>query len=89
MSPCVLSDDYSFSTCVENKIISEVGCKPYWIKDSGSGNMPTCTKLSQYHTFWIKYNELNMMHGMELIEKTGCFKPCHYMEYKVQMIVKL
>ena len=82
-SPCTSAPEYNFSDCIENKIFVELGCRPFWI--SNTGDKPFCQHPSKYMDYLLKTYRAVLMNDEELIEEFGCLKPCTYMEYKVNI----
>ena len=84
-TPCVDSLDYNFQNCVYAKMISKVGCRPYWM-DYFQTDLKNCTEASDLDLFIEYMEELNSIStDEELLEKYNCIKPCIYMEYKVHI----
>ena len=82
-SPCEESLDYNFQNCIYTKMISNIGCKPYWM-DHIQTDKENCSEASQLDMFLEYLGDLNTMSTEEeLTEKYNCLKPCIYMEYKV------
>ena len=82
-----MSTQYSFSDCLEKKIMFQVGCQPFWIKTTGN-ELPICTSISQYHKYFDKYAVFQDIDEIQLMDKSGCAKPCQYMEYKASIFQK-
>ena len=81
-SPCEESLDYNFQNCIYTKLISSVGCKPYWMDIQT--DKENCSEASQLDKFLEYLGDLNTISTEEeLTEKYNCLKPCIYMEYKV------
>ena len=86
-SPCLESRHYSYSSCLNRKIVQHVGCQSFWTNFSG---IPFCSDLSQYFRYLEEYNNIVSLEKNKLLTKTGCLRPCQYMEYTVsQVTVKL
>ena len=82
-SPCEESTDYNFQNCIYNKIISKVGCQPYWL-DYIQTDIENCSEATQLDKFLEYTGDLNTISTEEeFAEKYNCLKPCIYMEYKV------
>ena len=84
-SPCEESLDYNFQNCIFTEMISNVGCKPYWM-DHIQTDKENCSEASQLDKFLEYLGDLTKMSTEEeLTEKYNCLKPCIYMEYKVDI----
>ena len=82
-NPCKESHDYSFQNCIYAKMISKIGCQPYWLDYIITG-IKNCSKASQLDSFLKKMADLNgISSAKELADEYKCLKPCNYMEYKV------
>ena len=82
-NPCEESHDYSFQNCIYAKMISKIGCQPYWLDYINTG-IENCSKVSQLGTFLKNMGDLNLISSArELADEYNCLKPCNYMEYKV------
>ena len=84
-SPCEASDDYRFAKCLENRILSQVGCQPFWIKRKLDLTLPPCQNATQFDKILEKYDLLQQLALDDLITDSGCLMPCSYMKYKVQL----
>ena len=83
-NPCEDSFDYNFQNCIYNKMISNVGCQPYWL-DFIHTDVENCSEASQMDKFLEYMGDLNTISTEEeLIENYNCLKPCTFMEYKVK-----
>ena len=79
--PCEEAEDYSFTTCVKEKIAETVGCRVPWDRLSRQ-DRAICTEREEFRqTDWMAtqfmINEVD-----EVQRQTGCLKPCSYKEYK-------
>ncbi len=80
-SPCEQTHPYDFNSCIDNKIATMIGCKPFWLpKKDGLKN---CTDVRQLNAFLDKVRETQGMDDDTLFNHYQCLKPCSYMEYKV------
>ena len=85
-SPCEETIDYNFQNCIYTKIMSKVGCQPYWL-DYLKTSMVNCSEASQLDKFLVYIGELTTTaKEEELTQKYNCLKPCIYMEYKVLIL---
>ena len=83
LNPCEESDDYNFQNCIYAKIISKIGCQPYWLDHIKTG-IKNCSKASQLDFFLRKMGVLILISTeKELTDEYECLNPCNYMEYKV------
>ena len=79
-SPCMEEPDYSFTTCVKEGLSRTVGCRLPW--DSLSDQRRAeCTTLEQYQAFAGEYIFLRDASIREILDRTGCLRPCSYREY--------
>ena len=80
-SPCELSEDYSFTDCINRKIALNVGCQTFWSNFTGLAQCRNMASLERYisehfqHSFYMEDTELKL--------RTGCPTPCHFTEYRV------
>ena len=81
--PCKTEEDYSFQNCIFEQIISEVGCKPYWLDDDLKSEFPSCSRALQIKEFTDRIGEVGQMNERKFRDNFKCLKPCIYMEYKV------
>ena len=81
-SPCESSKDYNFARCIETKVVNDIGCKPHWIKNMKLES-PICREKAQYHDFTNELSRYSRMDKIQMQLKSGCRKPCKYMEYRV------
>ena len=81
-SLCTTSPNYNFGDCIENKMMEKLGCRPFWINDTGT-KFSFCQQQSQYVEHFNRTYKFLVMNDEEIIEEFGCVKPCTYMEYKV------
>ena len=49
-NPCEKSHSYNFQNCIYAKMISKIGCQPYWL-DYVNTDIVNCTKASQLDAF--------------------------------------
>ena len=82
-SPCTSATDYNFSNCIDNKILEELGCRPFWINNDIGTKYPLCQHPSQYMEHFNITYKVMVLNDVELIKEFGCLKPCTYMQYKV------
>ena len=82
-NPCEESHDYNFQNCIFMKMISKIGCQPYWL-DYINTDVVNCSKASQLDEFLKHMKKLIMISTeKDLKDEYDCLKPCRYMEYKV------
>ena len=84
--PCEASDDYRFVVCLENRIMSQVGCQPFWIERTLEKSLPSCQSATQFDKILDKYDDLQQLALSELIANYNCLMPCAYMKYEVQIV---
>ena len=83
-SPCEASAEYHFASCLENSIIREVGCQPFWIERRIEPALPFCQKAAKFFEMMAKYDIVQELSLDELITDYKCPMPCAYMKYEVQ-----
>ena len=79
--PCQEDPTYKFNTCIKQKLSERVGCRLSWDKWSDQ-EMEICTTDQQFREHGKIYKELMLADMEEIVEITGCKKPCTYKEYK-------
>ena len=79
--PCEEDPRYNFNTCVKEKLSAKVGCMLPWDKWSRQ-EREICAKDQQFRELGNIYRELLVAVMEEIVEITGCKKPCAYKEYK-------
>ena len=84
--PCEASDDYRFAVCLENKIMSQVGCQPFWIERKIEKSLPFCQSSSEFDAILGRNEQLQQLALSELINNYECLIPCAYMKYEVQSV---
>ena len=82
--PCEASDDYRFAICLENKIVSQVGCQPFWIQRKIEPLLPLCHSARKIDEVLQKFEFLQELALDELITNYECLMPCAYTKYEVQ-----
>ena len=83
-SPCEASDDYRFAMCLENRILSQVGCQPFWIERKLEPALPPCQNSTKFDEILERYDLLQQQALDELIANYKCPMPCAYVKYEVQ-----
>ena len=81
-SPCEQTHSYDFNSCIDDKIATMIGCKPFWVSENSNG-LQNCTDVRQLSAFLDKVRETQGMDDGTLFNHYQCLKPCSYMEYKV------
>ena len=81
-SPCESSEDYNFAKCIEGKVVDDIGCRPHWMKGL-KGKLPLCIGKENYQRFMKEMSHFSIMDKIQMQSKSGCLKPCRYMEYRV------
>ena len=81
-NPCEPASDYSYFSCIMQKMVKRTNCKPFWMTMINSDSAP-CTNYSMLRKYFEMSNELNMMDEKTLYDTYQCLKPCSFMEYKV------
>ena len=78
---CEEDPRYNFNTCVKEKLSGKVGCRLSWDKWSQQ-DREICSTDQQFRELGKIYEELMTAVMDEIVEMTGCKKPCTYKEYK-------
>ena len=81
-NPCEPASDYSYFSCIMQKMVKRTNCKPFWMTMINSDLAP-CKNYSMLRKYFEMSNELNMMDEKTLYDTYQCLKPCSFMEYKV------
>ena len=81
-NPCQQLHPYDFNSCINGKIATMIGCKPFWIYENIKG-LRNCTKAAQLSAFLDKVRLVQGMDDNTLYHQFSCLKPCSYVEYKV------
>lgn len=84
--PCEASDDYRFVKCLENRIMDQVGCQPYWIARKTEKSLPFCQSATQFDEILVRFANLKNLALSELITNYDCLMPCVYIKYEVQFV---
>ena len=82
--PCEASANYHFASCLENSIMREAGCHPFWIERRIEPALPSCQKATKFFEIMAKYYNIQELSLDELITDYKCPMPCAYMKYEVQ-----
>ena len=80
--PCEEDVDYDFTDCVIENIAAKVGCRYPWDKRPHS-RIPICNDLSKIEEQETIFHRLSVSERKVLVNKSGCFPPCRYREYKI------
>ena len=83
-NPCISSPEYSYQTCMERKIKSNIGCQPSWL-DSTNPTNETCTQ-KQIRVYLMEMIRASFLGQKSIFMIFGCKKPCEYFEFKVKLI---
>ena len=81
--PCDPTTDYNFQNCIFEKMITEIGCQPYWLADLRT-DFPSCSMAYQLKKFLDISKEVTLLNEKKFRERFKCYKPCNYYEYKVK-----
>jgi hypothetical protein len=80
--PCEETTSYSWRVCIKNSLSSTVGCRLPWDRWSYPARK-VCSALSQFLGFEQLYNDMRDQSIKDVVDKTGCQKPCRYKEYRI------
>ena len=83
-SPCEASDDYRFANCLENGILRQVGCQPFWIERKIEPVLPPCHSARKIVEVFAYFDFLQELALDELVTNYECLLPCEYTKYEVQ-----
>ena len=78
-NPCEPASNYSYFSCIMEKVIKRTNCRPFWMTMIAP-DLPPC---ENYSTYFKMSDELNKMDEKTLYATYQCLKPCSFMEYKV------
>ena len=81
-SRCEQSQPYNFDSCINGKIATMIGCKPFWVSENING-LQNCTDARQLSAYLDKVRLAQGMDDNTLYDHFQCLKPCSYVEYKV------
>ena len=81
-SPCEMSEEYSFTDCINRKIAGNVGCQTFWTNFTGLAQCRNMSSIERYIREY--YHHSFYMEDTELKWSTGCLPPCHFTEYRVR-----
>ena len=79
--PCEDDPKYNFNSCIKETLSQKVGCRFPLDKQAGQ-EMEMCSNASQYRQYNEIYQNLMTADMQEIVDITGCKKPCTYNEYK-------
>ena len=79
--PCEDDPKYNFNICIKETLSQKVGCI-FPLDKQGGQEMETCSNASQYRQYNEIYQNLMTADMQEIVDITGCKKPCTYNEYK-------
>ena len=81
-SPCEKFQPYDYNFCVDSKIATMIGCKPFWISENIDG-LKNCTNATHLSAFLDEVRHTQGMDDNTLYKYSSCLKPCTYVEYTV------
>ena len=79
--PCEDDPKYNFNSCIKETLSQKVGCR-FPLDKQGGQEMEMCSTASQYRQYNEIYQNLMTADMQEIVDITGCKKPCTYNEYK-------
>ena len=79
--PCEDDPKYNFNCCVKESLLKKVGCR-FPLDNQGGEEVDICSTASEYRQYNEIYRNLMTADMQEIVETTGCKKPCTYNEYK-------
>ena len=86
--PCEDDPKYKFNSCIKESLLKKVGCRfpmdnhVSLFDKQGSQWMEVCSTASQYRQYNEIYQNLMTADMQEIVDITGCKKPCTYNENK-------
>ena len=81
-NPCKEDREYDFRQCVRNSLAKKIGCKLPWDRWSLE-EFEVCSKVKEIRKYSKIYDLLFIDTVVNIVNRTGCPKPCHYKEYKL------
>ena len=81
-APCEEKDDYNFISCINEKLVAQVGCRYPWDTNNNS-NFPVCETIEQLTDLEDKFYWLGTYERKDLVAKSGCLTPCRYTKYEI------
>ena len=86
--PCEPSSEYNFANCIEKKVVDDIGCRPRWLVRGYKrrGHTPVCKEKAKYQEYTDEMTRFTLMDKTQMQTKSGCLKPCEYMEYRVKSL---
>ena len=79
--PCEDDPKYNFNSCIKETLSQKVGCR-FPLDKRGGQEMEMCSNASQYRQYDEIYQNLMTADMQEIVDITGCKKPCTFNEYK-------
>ena len=80
-SPCEMSEDYSFTDCINRRIALNVGCQTFWTNFPGLARCRNMSSIQRYISEYFRHSF--HMEDTEIKLSTDCPAPCHFTEYRV------
>ncbi len=81
--PCEESTNYKYQDCINEKIVSEIGCSPYWLKSS-QREFPYCSEVDQVKQYLDTQFSVSFLTEKQIRVQLNCLKPCTFIEYQVK-----
>ena len=79
--PCKEDPAYNFTVCIKEKVSGKVGCRLPWDKWSRQ-DRAVCKNEQEINQFEKLYRKLADANADDIVDITGCKRPCQYKEYK-------
>ena len=81
--PCEEASEYKYQDCIQEKVLSQIGCVPYWLKSSKKG-IPRCSEVGQIRMYYDIIYSTAYLSEPQIRDQFNCLKPCTYTEYQVK-----
>ena len=82
-NPCETSHAYDFGKCLEESVITKIGCQPP-LRRFCVEELPLCENATLVTRFYEEFRQLSYLDRKKVFEETKCLMPCQFLEYKVK-----
>ena len=84
--PCEEEEEYSFTQCLMEFVVSSTGCYLDWDQTFISTSYPVCTSLQQIIYMEKLLHKLTKLSWTKLTEISGCYGKCQYKKFKFTQV---
>ena len=84
--PCQETESYSFTRCILQFVAGRVGCHLDWVGTQRLPKYPPCRSLEDIAKYSDLLEEIKDYSWVRLTRETGCYRKCHYKEYKFNKV---